>query len=223
MDAIADIAQAESMWFHVDAAWGGMAALVPELSHLCTGIDLADSITFDAHKKLSVPMGAGIFLTRHCDVLGDTCRITTDYMPPRADETYDPYTHSMQWSRRFIGLKVLLSLMVAGWDGYAAALRHQCLMGDLLRDKLQRAGWSLVNDTPLPVVCFVRAGEKPDYERFSQLVAAIVNSGRAWISTTRLADGLPVLRACITSYRTMPQDLDELVDALEEEGRKLWP
>jgi glutamate/tyrosine decarboxylase-like PLP-dependent enzyme len=214
--AVGEIARGHGIWFHVDAAWGGMASLVPELRPLLEGVELSNSITFDAHKKMSVPMGAGIFITRDTSILGEACRITTDYMPPHADDTFDPYTHSMQWSRRFIGLKVLLSLMVAGWDGYAEALRHQTQMGDALRIKLTKAGWRIVNQTPLPVVCFVESDREPEADRFAGIVDRLVSTGEAWISTTRLAEGMPVLRACITSYRTDPHDLDALVAALGE-------
>lgn len=223
VEEIGKIARSNGLWLHVDAAWGGMAALVPELNHLLAGVNQADSITFDAHKKMSVPMGAGVFLTRHRNILGEACRITTDYMPAQAEDTFDPYTHSMQWSRRFIGLKVFLSLMVAGWDGYAEALRHQARMGDLLRQKLTTASWKVVNNTPLPVVCFTEAGREPDANRFTRIVNRLVESGRAWISMTRLAGGMPVLRACITSYRTTEDDLDELVAALEDMRREHGP
>lgn len=223
VEQIGAIARANQMWLHVDAAWGGMAALVPDLNYLLAGVKEADSITFDAHKKMSVPMGAGVFLTQHPQILGEACRITTDYMPAQAEDTFDPYTHSMQWSRRFIGLKVFLSLMVAGWDGYADALRHQTHMGELLRQKLTTAGWRVVNDTPLPVVCFIETDNEPSAEKFTTIVNRLVESGRAWISMTKLAGGMPVLRACITSYRTTPYDLDELIAALEDMRRQNGP
>src|SRR5207249_952234 len=132
---LAGIAEREGLWYHVDAAWGGAAALLPELRPRLAGIERADSITFDALKWLSVPMGAGIFLTRHPSILERTFGTGTSYMPRDAAglDVVDPYSHSMQWSRRFIGLKVYLSLLVAGWDGYAAAIRHQVAMGDRLR------------------------------------------------------------------------------------------
>src|SRR5207245_1807615 len=100
----ADVAKAEGLWLHVDAAWGGAAALVPELRWVLKGIERADSITFDAHKWLSVPMGAGLYLTRHADILDRTFCTATAYMPREAAEldVVDPYSHSIQWSRRFI-------------------------------------------------------------------------------------------------------------------------
>ena len=106
----------------------------------------------------------------------------------------DPYAHSMQWSRRFIGLKLFLSLAVAGWEGYAEAIRQQTAMGDRLRERLRAEGWAIVNDTPLPVVCFVdsEAGREGRSRRFLEAVAAdVVASGEAWISTVALGEGGP--------------------------------
>jgi glutamate/tyrosine decarboxylase-like PLP-dependent enzyme len=210
---IAEIARAEDVWFHVDAAWGGLAALVPEMRHVLAGVERADSLTYDAHKSLSVPMAAGLFITRHEPILRETFFVSENYMPPATEEgqRIDPFITSLQWSRRFTGLKVLLSLAVAGWDGYAEALRHQVAMGDLLRERLSTAGYTIVNDTPLPLVCFVRDDEEFDAGSIAQ---AVVQRGDAWISATSLPNGRAVLRAAITNYLTGPDDIAALVAVL---------
>ncbi len=218
--SIADVAKLENLWLHVDAAWGGAAVLVPELRAHLEGIERADSITFDAHKWLSVPMGAGLYLTRHPKILEQTFSTATSYMPRESLEfgVADPYNHSMQWSRRFIGLKVFLSLMVAGWEGYAEAVRHQTRMGAHLRRELEAAGWKVVNQTPLPVACFVDVknakGNEPDY--LDEIARRVVTSGKSWISTTQLGADTHVLRACITNYRTEEEDVRALIEALDE-------
>jgi len=220
VDELAEVAAREGTWFHVDAAWGGAAAFVPELRATLGGIEKADSITFDAHKWLSAPMGAGLYLTRHSEILKRTFGVATGYMPRDAAglEVADPFTHSIQWSRRFIGLKVFMSLLVAGWDGYAEAIRHQTAMGDCLRRRLQGSGWDVVNRTPLPVVCFVdlalREGATAEY--LDAVCKSVVASGEAWLSIARIGDGgRPVLRACVTSYRTEASDVDALVESLD--------
>jgi aromatic-L-amino-acid/L-tryptophan decarboxylase len=210
---LAEVAEREGLWFHVDAAWGGAAALVPELRPLLAGIERSGSITFDAHKFLSVPMGAGLYLTRHPGALDRTFRVAAGYMPGSGKAgIVDPYAHSMQWSRRFIGLKVFLSLAVAGWQGYEETIRHQVAMGDRLRRGLAAHGWQVVNDTPLPVVCFVRPGAAPP--QLKAVAAAVVSSGAVWISCVHL-DGGTALRACITNYRTGPADVDALIAAVD--------
>jgi glutamate/tyrosine decarboxylase-like PLP-dependent enzyme len=219
LPALADVARAERLWLHADAAWGGAAALAPELRETLHGIERADSITLDAHKWLSVPMGAGMLLTRHPQALERTFRVAAGYMPREAEglDVIDPYAHSMQWSRRCIGLKLFLTLAVAGWDGYAQTVRDMTALGRALRGRLERAGWKAVNDTPLPVVCFVDTtqaqGARADY--LARVAAAVLASGQAWLSTVNLLGGsLPALRACITNHRTVAADLDALVETL---------
>jgi glutamate/tyrosine decarboxylase-like PLP-dependent enzyme len=223
---LADVAREHDLWFHVDAAWGGAAALVPELRPHLSAIDQADSITFDAHKFLSVSMGAGLFLTRHPDILTRAFSTHTAYMPKEAAglPITDPFSHSLQWSRRFTGAKLFLSLAVAGWDGYAAAIRHQTAMGDLLRHKLLVSDWNVVNNTPLPLVCFTDAHSTWTLEQTQAIANAVVASGQAWISTIQLgASQRPALRACITNYRTEPRHLEDLVALLDQVRRSQPP
>lgn len=211
---IADLCDDLGLDLHVDAAWGGGVCLSDRLRPILGGIARADSVTIDAHKWLSVPMGAGVFLTPHREALESTFRVTADYMPSAAGS--DPYLSSVQWSRRFIGLKVFMSLLVAGRDGYAAQLEHDCRLGDRLRALLEEDGWTIVNRTPLPVVCFSDdPGEDLDRSRsrLSAIAARVESSGAAWISVVNLA-GRPALRACITSYRSSEDDLVALRDAL---------
>lgn len=224
--ALAEIAAREEMWFHVDAAWGGAAVLLPELREEFTGIERADSIAFDPHKWLSVPMGAGMFLTRHSGFLEKVFSVDDPYMP-RPGSTAEPadfYRRSMQWARRFIGLKLFLTLAVAGWDGYRAVIRHQVAMGALLRDKLEEAGFVVENRTPLPVICFTdrdQAGGADDL-RTRAIAAHVVKSGRAWISTTRIGPrGRMVLRAAVTSFRTSEGDVEEVLGAIQEARRSI--
>jgi glutamate/tyrosine decarboxylase-like PLP-dependent enzyme len=214
---IASIARQEGLWFHVDAAWGGAACLHPSYANWLDGIDLADSITFDAHKWLSVPMGAGMFITPHIEILHRTFGVETAYMPVKNQQAViNPFHHSIQWSRRFTGLKVFLTLAVAGWDGYREVIGHMVDMGNLLKAKLESSGWHIINDTPLPVVCFAisKHPEMKDFAVLEQICSKVVASGQAWISTTILNENTPVLRACITNYRTDESSLDQLINSL---------
>lgn len=213
---LADIAAERGLWYHVDASWGGAAVLVPELKQALTGIERADSITFDAHKWLSLPMGAGMYLTRHPDILGKTFHISASYMPSKKEsDEVDPYAHSLQWSRRFIGLKLFLALAVIGWEGYAKVIAHQADIGRLLKRLLEENRWKAVNSTPLPVICFVDAsrGDGSDPSYLDKINAHVNSSGEAWISTARLA-GKSVLRACVCNHRTTAEDVHALIKSL---------
>ncbi|HSL83799.1 MAG TPA: aminotransferase class V-fold PLP-dependent enzyme, partial [Thermoanaerobaculia bacterium] len=149
---IAEVARRHGAWLHVDAAWGGAAALSPRLRPVLAGIEEADSITWDAHKWLSVPMGAGMFFCRHPEAPARAFGTATTYMPAGSRGARDPYATTVQWSRRAIGIKVFLSLAELGLDGYRRLVEHQAAMGDRLRALLAAAGWEVVNDTPRPLV-----------------------------------------------------------------------
>jgi glutamate/tyrosine decarboxylase-like PLP-dependent enzyme len=204
---LADFCRRERLWFHVDAAWGGAAVISPVLRDYLRGIEAADSITCDAHKWFSVPMGAGMFFCRHTDAVAEAFHAETSYMPPTtAGPVTDPYTSSVQWSRRFIGLKLFLALAHNGESGYAGMIEHQTRMGEVLRESLKFAGWRIVNATPLPLVCFTRDGLNT-----TKFLAALMERQIAWMSEVRLGNAAPVLRACITSFRTTEADIKSVV------------
>jgi glutamate/tyrosine decarboxylase-like PLP-dependent enzyme len=212
---LADLCRARELWLHVDAAWGGAACLSPRLAPLLAGIERADSITWDAHKWLSVPMGAGMFFCRHRKAVEETFAVQTGYMPPRSEEAVDPYRTTLQWSRRFIGLKLFMALAEKGETGFREAIESQTERGDELRTGLERAGFEVVSRTPLPLVCFTHEALREGRLSVEEAVARTQARG-FWISEVRLAGHAPMLRACITSFRTTTEDIDALVRALRE-------
>ncbi|MBC7897036.1 MAG: pyridoxal-dependent decarboxylase, partial [Cytophagaceae bacterium] len=212
---LATIAGRESLWYHVDAAWGGAAALVPRLRPHLEGIAQADSVTFDAHKWLSVPLGAGVFFTRHPGVLPAAFGVHTGYVPPTIEGGVDLYKHSMQWSRRFIGLKLLFAFAEHGEAGVARFIDTQARMGDVIRARLQRAGWTIVNSSPFPLICFTHPDVATDESGSAAFMQRVLDRGRVWISNVKLPMVGWALRACVTSFRTNEEDIDVLMDELE--------
>jgi aromatic-L-amino-acid decarboxylase len=215
LDALALIAERHSLFYHVDAAWGGAAILNPGTRPWVSGIEKADSVTFDVHKWLSVPMSASMFITRHRELLEKTFRLTADYMPKDAEnlEITDAFARSIQWSRRFIGLKLYLSMMVFGWEGYSEVIGHQVEMGNLLRSVLKENGWMVVNQTPLPLVCFTDTNHKSNPLFAKSICEKVIKSGEAWISVYPV-NGISTIRACITNYNTSPDDIHALVETV---------
>ena len=218
IDPLAGIAQfckTQGLWFHADAAYGGAAAVSPNLRRHLDGIEAADSITCDAHKWLSVPMGCGMFFCRHRDSVAQAFRSDVTYMPakPASEDpsaTFNPLTHSTQWSRRFIGLKLFMALAQYGEAGYAEMLDHQARMGNVLRESLAATGWRIVNSTPLPVVCFTRDGLLP-----SEFVAKLRERQIAWMSDAEIG-GVQTVRACITSFKTTQEDIEWVVGQMND-------
>lgn len=216
LSGVLEIAKANDLWAHCDAAWGGAAWIVPELRQHLRGLPEYDSITIDAHKWFSVPMGAGVFLTRHVGALERTFSMTPAYMPREGTglDVRNPFQHSIQWSRRFIGLKFLMTLLSSGWKGYESAIEHQAQMGERLADLLIESGWKLLVRSPLAVVCFTLADRPEDGSGLDEIVRRVGKSGEAWISATMLAGRIPALRACITNFRTEESDLRRLIEVL---------
>jgi glutamate/tyrosine decarboxylase-like PLP-dependent enzyme len=216
LPALADVAAECDAWFHVDAAWGGAAALVPRLRTALDGIERADSVAWDAHKWLSVPMGAGMLFCRHPRAIRDAFAVSTSYMPSTAGaETIDPYMTTVQWSRRAIGLKVFMSLAERGRDGFAEQIDRQARMGDLLRAKLTGAGWVIANETVLPLICFTHDDIRSGRRTTGDILQTIYSRGNTWISDVVLGGKERVLRACITSFRTDESDIEALMQELE--------
>lgn len=214
--ALAVLAAESKVWLHVDAAWGGGAALVPRLRPSLRGIEHADSVTWDAHKWLSVPMGAGMFFCRHPDAVRRAFDVSTSYMPPAIGaHTAEPYLTTLQWSRRAIGLKLFMSMAERGHEGFTEQIDHQARMGDVLRVKMTEAGWVVVNDTVLPVVCATHDDIRAGRCTTGDMVRSIQARGLVWISEVRLGGREQALRACVTSFRTVADDLDVLIGELE--------
>ena len=151
-----------------------------------------------------------MFFCRHPNSVAASFHADNCYMPGKTlGPVFDPYTASVQWSRRFIGLKLFLALAERGESGYVEMIERQARMGGLLRDLLERDGWTIVNATPLPVVCFTREGLN-----HSRMVTTLQNRQIAWISEVRL-QGAPALRACITSFRTTELDIEAVVGEMK--------
>ncbi len=197
-------------WFHVDAAWGGAAVLSPRLKKHLRGIEMADSITCDAHKWLNVTMGAGMFFCRDKRVLDEAFRVSTDYMPGLTEGVVDNFVTSVQWSRRFIGLKLFLALASRGGSGYAEMIEGQIEVGDYMKERLVEAGWVHVSSSPLPVCCVTHPRIEVGDTSVDTVLEKVLASGQAWISKVKLGDRW-ALRACITSCLTTREDIDVLV------------
>lgn len=209
LNEAADIATNFDLWFHVDAAWGGALLASREYMHVLKGIERADSVTIDAHKWFATTMGAGIFLTQHKSVMSEAFAVSTDYMPSN-DSAVDLYVNSIQWSRRFVGLRLFLSLCAAGWQGYAQHVEHSISMIDRLADAMIAKGWALRNQSRMAVACLVPPKCSVSIQ---ELVKRVVSAGSSWVSVTRF-EGQEVIRVCATNGNLSEADVDQLVTDL---------
>lgn len=213
---ISKICKENNLWFHVDAAYGG-GAIITDLKDLMKGVEHSDSITLDLHKFFSVPMATSLFLTSDTKILQEAFGVRTAYMPEDGDpnQVIDPYVHSIQWSRRFIGLKIYLPLAVFGWEGYSKILTHQIEMGHAMRKLLREKGWTIKNQSGFPIVCFTHPDIKEDSALVQEIVDQLNVSGETWMSTYPI-NGRLTLRVQIANYETQVEDLMGFVTLLEK-------
>jgi glutamate/tyrosine decarboxylase-like PLP-dependent enzyme len=212
--ACARIARSENVWYHIDAAWGGALIVSDRMRQVIEGIEKADSITIDPHKWFATTMGCGMFITGHPPVLSAAFQVRADFMPSNLAQL-DPYVTSVQWSRRFLGLRLFLSLAAAGWSGYAEHIERAIELALMLRRELESRGWSIINDSPLAVLCFT---PPPGSDAVRSIAARVLASGRAWVAVADF-EGCEAIRACISNGETTEHDVNELVAALEAARR----
>jgi aromatic-L-amino-acid/L-tryptophan decarboxylase len=205
----AELAQRHGLWYHVDAAWGGAMIASVKLRSALAGLERADSATIDAHKWFATTMGCGMFLARDAKTLSHVFQVSASYMPSH-ELSIDPYMNSAQWSRRFLGLRLFLSLASAGWAGHAAHIERAVDQTARIRRRLEADGWSVINESPLAVLTVVPptgAGEP------RTIVERVLKSGRAWVSLARFEER-DVIRICVTHGETSDEDLTVLVEIL---------
>lgn len=209
LDACRDVARRENVWYHVDAAWGGGVLASERLVRLVHGIQDADSITVDAHKWFATTMGCGMFITRHAPVLSSAFQVATGFMPSNVADL-DPYVTSVQWSRRFLGLRLFLALASAGWSGYAQHVERAVGLIAVARAELEARGWSIANRSEMAVLC---VEPPPGSAEVTQIASRVLASGQAWVAAATF-EGRPTIRICVTHGQTELEDIQTLVDTL---------
>jgi glutamate/tyrosine decarboxylase-like PLP-dependent enzyme len=205
----AEIARRQGLWYHIDAAWGGAMIASERLRGALAGLERADSLTIDAHKWFATTMGCGMFLARDGRQPSQVFQVAASYMPSH-EGSIDPYMNSAQWSRRFLGLRLFLSLATAGWAGHAAHIERAVAQIARIRAGIEAKGWSIMNDSPLAVLSAVPPTGRSDVRA---VVERVLKSGRAWVSLAHFEDR-DVVRICVTHGETSDQDLAILIEAL---------
>jgi aromatic-L-amino-acid/L-tryptophan decarboxylase len=130
---------------------------------------------------------------------------------PSSELAVDPYLNTVQWSRRFLGLRLFLALAAAGWTGMGAHVERSVAVVERIKQQLLALGWTVANDSPLAVLDVVPPGQRD----VRALVRRVVASGRAWVAPTTF-EGRDVVRICATNGESSDEDVHALVAALSE-------
>jgi aromatic-L-amino-acid decarboxylase len=195
--AIADVCQRERLWLHVDAAYGGAAAVLPERRAVLEGCERADSLVVNPHKWLFVPIDLSALYIRRPEVLRSAFSLVPDYLRTPEDALApNLMDYGVSLGRRFRALKLWMVLRAFGREGLVERLREHLRLAALFRGWVEAdPHFEVVAPTPFSVVCF-RAlfpdRDAAECDRLNDAVAEAVNAtGEAFLSTTRLVLGPP--------------------------------
>ncbi len=215
--AIADFCAEEGLWFHIDGAFGALAAFSKTLAPRLKGMERAGSIAFDFHKWGQVPYDAGFVLVRDGEAHRAAFSSPADYLAREtrglAGGDFWPCDYGPDLSRGFRALKTWFTLKTYGAEGLGAVVDHTCAMARVLERRIAaEPRLKLMAPVLLNIVCFRYICDDADRIN-AAIVMGLHESGLAAPSTTTI-DGRRVIRAAIMNHRTMERDIDIFLDAV---------
>ena len=236
LNALADIARDEGLWFHVDGAFGALAQLAPSLRARIAGIERADSIAFDLHKWLHVPYDSGAVLVRDGALHEATFADHAPYLQrnTRGTAAGEPWFTDFgpELSRGFRALGVWFTMKTYGLDRFGELIAQQCAMARAFGERIAATpAFELLAPVTLNIVCFRYvpphpAGEPDEVservtdELNARLLIELQERGLAVPSSTRV-DGKLALRMNVMNHRTTQADLDAALAAVLAVGKEL--
>jgi aromatic-L-amino-acid decarboxylase len=243
VDQLADIAAVANefnLWFHIDGAYGALAALDETKRPLFRGIERADSISLDPHKWLYVPIDSGCLLFRdESSAHGAFSMDAADYIKVHEQdraEAFAFWNYGPELSRRFRALKIWLTLRFYGVRRIRRTIAEDMVMAAYLAEQVEAApDFELLAAPQLSICCFryvpeslatqlksLAASGESSTEIDAQLdqlntniMNAVQRGGRAYLSSASIR-GKFALRACITNFRTTRADIDETIEIIRE-------
>jgi aromatic-L-amino-acid decarboxylase len=216
---IAAIAEEHGMWLHVDAAYAGAAAILPEHRYLMSGVERAHSLVVNAHKWLLTPIDLSAFYTRRPDILRRAFSLTPDYLKTQEDpRAHNLMDYGVPLGHRFRALKLWFVMRYFGRERIEAMLRsHIQWARDFAALVDAHPKFERVAPVPLSVVCFRFKGSDDENREVMEKVNA---SGRVFIASTVL-NGKLTLRLAIGNLETTWKDVQEAWDLLLEAAKSL--
>lgn len=222
---IADICRTRGLWLHVDAAYAGNAALLPEMRWLVGGCDEADSLVFNPHKWLFVPIDCSVLYCRKPEVLRQAFSLVPEYLRTNEDEVRNPMDYGISLGRRFRALKLWMVLRTFGVSGIRERLRYHIALAQKFRSWVEEdPDFEVAAPSPLSVVCFRYRPQKSNLsdaeldERNERLLEAVNKTGEVFLSHTKLRERF-TLRLAIGNLRTTEQHVRRAWELLREHAK----
>ncbi len=220
---IADVCEEFGLWLHVDGAYGGTAAVIPEMRWVWEGVGRADSIVVNPHKWLFTPIDCSAFFSRRLDVVRAAFSLVPDYLRTSESDVHNYMDYGVQLGRRFRALKLWFVLRAYGREGIVDRLREHIRLAHELEGWIQATpNWEVAAPVPFSTVCFRYNPPGVDEETVNAVNLAIIdcvnNTGEVFISGTRLR-GKEVIRLAIGHIRTTEEHVHRAWDLLQQAAR----
>jgi len=236
LDKIAAIAKQFNLWFHIDGAYGALAATDENKRALFKGIDQANSLSLDAHKWLYTPIDAGCLLLRDLNAASKVFSANeADYIKIHEQtdqESFAFWDYGVELSRRFRALKIWLTLRYFGTRKISRAITEDLALAVYLSEQINKSNdFELLAPVELSICCFRYlpkeyrrsksvADSKQLDEINSRVMHAVQRGGEAYLSNATV-DGRFALRICITNFRTTRADIDQTLGVIRNAAREL--
>jgi aromatic-L-amino-acid decarboxylase len=223
---IARVARNEAVWLHVDAAYAGVAAMLPEHAHLMEGVEQADSLVVNPHKWLFIPMDCSVLFVRDEAAVRRAFSLVPEYLTSTDGDVRNYMDYGLQLGRRFRALKLWFTLRHLGAAQIRSRLRDHIALAQQFAEWVEgQPDWEVMAPHPLSLVCFryhpAGAHAETELERVNAALLERVNAtGEMFISHTKL-DGRHVLRLAIGNLRTTAADVEAAWGILRREAANL--
>jgi glutamate/tyrosine decarboxylase-like PLP-dependent enzyme len=221
--AIGKLKQKYNFWLHVDAAFGGFAALSDQYKHLINGINDSDSVTIDAHKWLNVPYDSAMQFTRHKNLQLKVFQNSAAYLGD-PEKSPDFFHYTPENSRRWRALPSWFTLVAYGKEGHREIVERNCNSAKYLGEKISTSdSFRLLAPVRMNVVCFTLKKEDLSFEMIQKFLIAVRDDGRVFFTPT-LYKGTPAIRAAISNWQTEDHDVDiafEVLNVVEKKTRQV--
>jgi len=203
VSAIADICGKYGLWLHVDAAYAGSAAIVPEMQYILDGCDRADSLVTNPHKWLLTPVDFSAFYCARPEMLQRAFSLTADYLTTgEGSAVTNAMDYSLQLGRRFRALKFWMVIRYFGVDGLRSVIREHIRLGKLFASLVESdARFEIAAPVPFSSVCFRLKAADADNQ---SLIDRVNATGKAFVSQTRL-NGKLTIHFTVGNLRTTEQ------------------
>lgn len=219
IDEIADVAQVNDCWFHIDAAYGGFFILVDQLKALFRGVERSDSIVMDPHKTLFLPYGSGAVLVKEGKALLKSNHYRANYLQDAGNNNPEisPSEASPELTKHFRGLRMWLPLQLHGLKPFKACLEEKHMLTHYFYEQVQEMGFE-VGPTPELSVCIYKYNPKPgiDANDYNLRISHRIRERSKYFISTTTIDSVLWLRIAIANFRTHLSNINEYLAVLKE-------